>query len=228
MGVCKESAESLVRFFATNHGNAPGLRRVLKVNVADANFDLPACLQRVRQRDPDAARQLVEHLHPQIMRIVATRLPRRDSEQDLAQDILVKMFTKLDQYKGDVPFEHWVSRIAVNHCLNAIRAQSSRPEWRWADLSAEQAEALEAVMTSAADAPHPAQALAARELVDLLLATLAPHDAWLIRQLELEELTIDEVRRRTGWSSTRIRVRAFRARRKLNRAFQQLKKEGRL
>jgi RNA polymerase sigma factor (sigma-70 family) len=194
----------------------------------EASLDLPECLRRVREHDQDAARQLVEHLYPQVMRIIATRLPRRAAEEDLAQDIFLKMFTKLEQYKGDVPFEHWVSRIAVNHCLNALRAQNSRPEWRWADLSAEQADALEAAMTSASDTSHPAHALGARELVEKLLATLSPPDAWLIRLLELEGLSIEQVRQRTGWSSTRIRVRAFRARRKLNRSFEHLKKQGEL
>lgn len=194
----------------------------------ETNFDLPDCLRRVRERDSDAAAQLVEHLYPQVIRIIATRLPRRDSEEDLAQDIFLKMFSKLEQYKGDVPFEHWVSRIAVNHCLNALRAQSSRPEWRWADLTAEQAEALDAVMTSGSDTPHPAYALGARELVDKLLETLPPADAWLIRVLELDGLSIQEVRKLTGWSATRIRVRAFRARRRLNQSFQHLKKQGNL
>jgi len=194
----------------------------------EASFDLPDCLRRVRQRDEEAARLLVEHLYPQVMRIVATRLPRRDSEEDLAQEIFLKMFTKLGQYKGDVPFEHWVSRIAVNHCLNALRAQNSRPEWRWADLTAEQAETLEAVTSSPSDNPHPALAIGARELVEKLLETLDPPDRWLIQLLELEERSIEEVRKLTGWSSTRIRVRAFRARRKLNRNYRLLKKQGKL
>jgi RNA polymerase sigma-70 factor (ECF subfamily) len=138
------------------------------------------------------------------------------------------MFTRLEQYKGAVPFEHWVSRIAVNHCLNALRAQHSRPEWRWADLTPEQAETLDAVMTSLSETAHPAEAIGARELVDKLLDTLEPADQWLIRLLELEERSIEEIRQLTGWSSTRIRVRAFRARRKLNKTFQRLKQQGRL
>jgi RNA polymerase sigma factor (sigma-70 family) len=196
--------------------------------MGEANFDLPDCLRRVRAQDQDAARKLVEHLYPQVMRIIATKVPRRDSEEDLAQDIFLKMFTKLGQFKGDVPFEHWVSRIAVNHCLNALRSQRSRPEWRWADLTPEQAETLDAVMTSSSDSPHPAQALGARELVDKLLETLDPPDRWLIRMLELEERSIEELKQYTGWSSTRLRVRAFRARRKLNKAFELLKKQGKL
>jgi RNA polymerase sigma-70 factor (ECF subfamily) len=194
----------------------------------DAGFDLPDCLRRVRANDQDAARRLVEHLYPQVMRIVATKVPRRDSEEDLAQDIFLKMFTKLEQYKGEVPFEHWVSRIAVNHCLNALRAQQSRPEWGWADLTPQQAEALDAVLASPSDTPHPAQAIGARELVDMLLGTLDPPDRYLIHLLELEQRSIEEVRRLTGWSATRIRVRAFRARRKLNKTFEMLKKQGKL
>src|SRR5215472_12025560 len=167
--------------------------------MGEASFDLPECLRRVRAHDQDAARQLVEHLYPQVMRIVAAKLPRRDSQEDLAQDIFLKMFTKLAQYRGDVPFEHWVSRIAVNHCLNALRAQQSRPEWRWSDLTAEQADALEAALTNCSGTPHPSQAIGARELVDQLLDTLEPSDQWLIRLLEMEERSIEEVRRLTGW-----------------------------
>jgi hypothetical protein len=94
----------------------------LGLNVAD-------CLARVRNQDQDAACSLVEYLYPTVIRIVRGNLPRRAAEEDLAQDIFVKMFEKLDQFQGKVPFEHWVSRIAVNHCLNAIRAQKVRPEW---------------------------------------------------------------------------------------------------
>ena len=196
--------------------------------MGEPSFDLAGCLRRVRLRDEEAARQLLEHVYPQVMRIIATKLPRRDAPEDLAQEIFLKMFTKLDQYRGNVPFEHWVSRIAFNHCLNALRAQQSRPEWRWADLTPEQAETLDNVLTAPSDCPHPAQAMAARELVEKLLEVLEPADQWLIRLLELEERSVEQVRSLTGWSSTRIRVRAFRARRKLNKTFQLWKKQGKL
>ena len=76
-------------------------------------FDLASCLERVRRRDQDAARQLVDHLYPLVIRIVRAHLPRRVAEEDLAQEIFLKMFTRLAQYQGAVPFPHWVSRIAV-------------------------------------------------------------------------------------------------------------------
>lgn len=182
----------------------------------------------MREQDQDAAHALVENLYPTVIRIVRANLPRRASEDDLAQEVFVKMFQKLDQFEGSVKFEHWVSRIAVNHCLNAIRAQKSRPEWRMADLSEEQAAALEAVTNSASPDPEPAHAMGARELVERLLEGLSPEDRLIIRMLEMEDASVDEVRRATGWSSVAIRVRAYRARRKLNNRFEQLRKEGRL
>jgi len=185
-------------------------------------------LSRVADTPVERARALVEHLYPVVMKVVRANLPRRASEEDLAQEIFLKMFANLDQYEGAVPIEHWVSRIAVNHCLNAIRAQKIRPEWRMADLSKEQAEVLEAVTTFVTEQPHPAYVMGARELADMLLNTLSPEDRVVIRMLEMEERSIEEIRQVTGWSTTMIRVRAFRARQKLNKRFGKLRKEGKL
>jgi RNA polymerase sigma factor (sigma-70 family) len=194
----------------------------------DLDFNIADCLARVRKQDQDAARSLVEYLYPMVIRIVRGNLPRRAAEEDLAQDIFVNMFEKLDQFQGEVPLEHWVSRIAVNRCLNAIRSQKVRPEWRMADLSKEQEAALEAATTGTAEEPHPAHVMGAKELVEKLLEILSPQDRLVIRMLEMEDRSVREVREATGWSATHIRVRAFRARRKLNKHFGELKKQRRL
>jgi RNA polymerase sigma-70 factor (ECF subfamily) len=55
----------------------------------------------------------------------------------LVQTVFMKVFANLDQYQGRVPVEHWVSRIAVNTCPNALKAEKARPELRWSDLSDE-------------------------------------------------------------------------------------------
>lgn len=189
--------------------------------MADLGLDDGACLARVRENDADASRALVEHLYPLVIRIVRTRLPRRLDEEDLAQEIFMKMFAKLDTYQAVVPFEHWVSRIAVNACLNQLRAEKARPELRWADLPEEQADALSASL-AAPDEERVLDRLATRELVGKLLDGLAPEDRLVIELLELEDLSLDEIQRRTGWSSIKIRVRAFRARNKLRKQLQRL------
>ena len=189
--------------------------------MADDAFDLPGCLDRVRRRDQVAARELVEHLYPLVIRIVRSHLPRRVAEEDLAQDIFLKMFTRLEQYQGNVPFPHWVSRIAVTTCIDQLRAQKRRPEFRWADLSENEAEVLDNVLTDERDVT-PGDALEARELVHTLLDLLKPDDRLVIQLLDLEQKTIAEISAQTGWNQTLIKVRAFRARRKLQKLFQEL------
>jgi RNA polymerase sigma factor (sigma-70 family) len=184
--------------------------------MADDAFDLVGC-----QRDQAAARALVEHLQPLVLRIVRSHLPRRVAEEDLAQDIFLKMFTRLEQYQGAVPFTHWVSRIAVTTCIDQLRAQKRRPEFRWADLSENEAEVLDNVLSDERDA------LAARELVGKLLAQLKPEDQTVLRLLDLEQKTIAEISQLTGWGQSMIKVRAFRARRKLQKLFQELQTKER-
>jgi len=192
----------------------------------DESFDFAGCLQRVRVRDQAAARELVEHLYPLVIRIVRARLPRRVPEEDLAQEIFLKMFSRLEQYQGSVPFPHWVSRIAVTTCIDHLRAQQRRPEFRWADLSENEADMLDAVLTNENDTA-PDDALEAHELVHKLLGQLKPDDRLVIQLLDLEQKTIAEISALTGWNQSLVKVRAFRARRKLQKMFQELKRKER-
>src|SRR5687767_2847545 len=189
-------------------------------------FDLAGCLDRVRQRDQQAARDLVDHLYPLVIRIVRSHLLRRVAEEDLAQEIFLKMFTRLEQYQGAVPFPHWVSRIAVTTCIDHLRAQKRRPEFRWADLSEGEADVLDAVMTNEKDVA-PDDAMEAHELVHKLLDQLNPEDRMVIQLLDLEQKTIAEISALTGWGQSLVKVRAFRARRKLQKLFTELKRKER-
>ena len=189
-------------------------------------FDLVGCLARVRERDQVAARELVDHLYPLVIRIVRSHLPRRVPEEDLAQEIYLKMFTRLAQYQGAVPFTHWVSRIAVTTCIDHLRAQKRRPEFRMADLSETEAEVLGNILTNENDVPAN-DAMAAHELVHKLLDQLKPDDQLVIRLLDLEQKSIAEISAQTGWNQSLVKVRAFRARRKLQKLFQELQKKER-
>lgn len=188
------------------------------------DFDLAGCLQRVREKDQLAAKELVEHLYPQVIRIVRSHLPRRTQEEDLAQDVFLKMFTRIDQYEGKVPFSHWVSRIAVTTCIDQLRAQKRRPELRWADLSEQETEVLDKSMHASGE-QTPDDNVAARELLERLLGQLKPEDRLVLQLLDLEQHSVAEVAAQTGWNGTLVKVRAFRARRKLQKLFKELKKQ---
>jgi RNA polymerase sigma-70 factor, ECF subfamily len=174
-----------------------------------------ALVDRALGGDDNAARELIRQLYPLVAKIVRGYRPRRTAEEDLAQMIFVKVFQNLAQYSGKVPISHWVSRIAVNTCRNQLMAEKARPELRHADLSEEQAAMLENLASD--DALSPDCKLAARDLVEKLLAMLKPVERLVIDMLYLQERSVAEVQKLTGWTAATIKVRAFRARQKLRK-----------
>jgi RNA polymerase sigma factor (sigma-70 family) len=195
--------------------------------MADAGFDMEACLAGLRRQDEGAASDFIRELYPLVLKLVRAHLPRRASEEDLCQVIFIKVLSNLDQYSGKVPVEHWVSRIAVNTCLNALKAESSRPELRWSDLSSDQAAVLEALAASPTEL-DPSSGAASRDLVETLLGALNPQDRLVISMLHLEGYSMDDIKQTTGWSIATIKVRAFRARQKLKKIFQELNSQGKI
>src|SRR6188472_1359808 len=177
--------------------------------------DASALVKAALQNDDEAARALVRRLYPLVARIVRSHRTRRTAEEDLCQMIFIKVFQKLSQFSGNVPLEHWVSRVAVNTCLNQIESERVRPEVRHADLSVEEQAVIEN-LASSGDELTPDQRFASRQLVEHLLAALKPVERLAIDLLYLQRCSVDEIRKITGWSAALIKVRACRAWQKMN------------
>ena len=201
------------------------VENVAEIGMEEPGLDVQACVESTRRGDEQAAQSLYHHLLPLVLKIVRSHLPRRTAEEDLVQAVFVKVFTKLDQFSGAVPLEHWVSRIAVNTCLNQLSHEKIRPELRHADLREEEEAVVQNLAATTAELA-PEQSLASRELVEKMLAQLSPPDRLVITLLHLEGRSVEEVRQVTGWSIPLVKVRAFRARRKMKKHLEQLLKEG--
>ncbi|HEX3817678.1 MAG TPA: RNA polymerase sigma factor [Chthoniobacterales bacterium] len=178
--------------------------------------DAGALVAAVLQQNEAAARELVRRLYPLVAKLVRSHRPRRTAEEDLCQMIFIKIFQKLPQFSGKVPLEHWVSRVAINTCINQIQAEKVRPELREADLSEEEAAVVQNLAATSEEIA-PDRSLAARDLVEHLLLALKPAERIVIDLLYLQQLSVADVRQRTGWSESLIKVRAFRARKKMKR-----------
>ena len=188
------------------------------------DLDAGALVASALQNDDEAARELVRRLYPLVAKMVRAHRPRRTPEEDLCQMIFIKIFQKLPQFSGKVPIEHWVSRIAINTCLNQIQAEKVRPEIRQADLSEEEAAVIENLATSSAELA-PDKKLASKQLVEHLLEALKPAERLVIDLICLQGRSIEEVRQVTGWSAALVKVRAFRARQKMKQHLERISTE---
>lgn len=178
----------------------------------------------VRHGDEAASRRLVDALFPKVVRIVRNHLPVTEDEEDLCQEVFMKMFSRLSQFRSEQPFDHWVARIAVNTCLDKLRRQKTRRVRSFSDFSGAEAECLQDVMTARTFAETPAadSPSATLEVLEKLLATLKPAEQLVVRLLDLEERSVADICQQTGWGASRVKVTAFRARRKLAATFKAL------
>lgn len=179
----------------------------------------PDLLARVKQQDDAGCRELVDQLYPVLHRVVCRNLPRDTAPEDILQDVFVKIFSSIASFRGQQPFGHWASRIATLTCYDALRKQYRRPNLSFSDLPPEEVRALQP-----SHSPHRdlEEKEASRALVDRLLATLNPREQLVLRLSYLEELSTAEIQTETGWSASKIKVTALRARQKLQKHLSQL------
>lgn len=178
-------------------------------------------LDAARDGNEAAWRQLVEMLYPQIAGTIRNHLRREADREDVAQEVFIKIFANLGQYAGRQPFSHWVSRITLNACRDWLRRLAARPLTCNSDLTETEREILG--RTLASDTPGPGEPAALlHDLLDRVIATLAPREQIVIRMLDLEQHSVQDVCDLTGWGSSKVKVTAMRARRKLAEHMQRL------
>lgn len=169
----------------------------------------------------NAARELIERFHPRIASIIRQRHAQSEDWPDLEQETLTRIFQNLHRYRPEKPLEHWISRITLNVCRECWRKRSSRNDLRWADLG----KGEQLVLENAGDEGDDGAAHESRDSHRLLLRMmeqLDPTDRAILSLLYLEGLTSPEAAKRLGMSKVAVRVRSFRAKKKLEDLWKRL------
>lgn len=120
--------------------------------------------------------------------------------------------------------EGWLTRIATNTCLNLIRTASRRPELVTAEISENETEWLEKKVTEGSSGHQGSveDRVVAADLAERLLEGLSPEDRFALTMIDGEEASVSDVAEMTGWSESKVKVRAFRARKKAREALEKL------
>jgi RNA polymerase sigma-70 factor (ECF subfamily) len=185
--------------------------KVLQWSEMTAPEEMPTderLVKAVLSADDEAFTELVRRHKRKVFTIVARFVRNTGELDDVCQEIFIKVYQNLRKYRGDAPLEHWVSKIAVNACYDALRRQRRRGN----------EVPLEDVAFSLRDpACEELPGDEAREILKHALAELRPEDRLVITLLNLEEKSIREISALTGWSEAKVKVRAFRARKELKR-----------
>jgi RNA polymerase sigma-70 factor (ECF subfamily) len=173
--------------------------------------------------DESAFAEIVRRYSPRVFRVASRFFRQRSLVEEAAQEVFLKAYTQLGSFEGRGSLEGWLTRIATNTCLNMVRGAKRRPEFTVSDLTENEQNWLEQQSVSERGEPQSVEnSLVATDLADRLLSVLSPEDQQALLMIDGEAASIKEVAEVTGWSESKVKVRAFRARRKVREAMEKL------
>jgi len=173
--------------------------------VIHTNHTEEELISLIRKGDSRSYRCLVEshknHAYTLSFRIVGNH----EDAQEVTQDAFIKAFNNISSFKGEAKFSTWLYRIVFNTAINRKR-RKKLPEM---DIE-------KAHFVFDADGSHNnLQRQERKRWLDQALSNLSEDDSFLITLYYFQELTLEEIEKVTGFAPSLLKVKIFRARKKL-------------
>ena len=179
-------------------------------------------MRQAQDGDESAFAEMVRRYSPRVFSVASRFFRQRSLVEEAAQEVFLKAFTQLGSFEGRGSLEGWLTRIATNTCLNMVRGAKRRPEFTVSDLTEDEQSWLDHQPIDRSERMSVENNLVATDLADRLLSVLSPEDQQALLMIDGEKASIKEVAEATGWSESKVKVRAFRARRKVREAMEKL------
>ncbi len=157
--------------------------------------------------------------HRRRIAIIAGRFFQQKEEvEDVIQDSFAKAYFAIKDFSddGSGSMAGWLSKIAFNACYDELRRRRRKPEKGAGTLSAGEERTIRSFMTGS-DEFSVESATITRDLANKLLSQLSAEDRIVLVLLDVEGLSVAEIGQVVGWSSAKVKIRAFRARNELRR-----------
>jgi RNA polymerase sigma-70 factor, ECF subfamily len=172
-------------------------------------------VRRAQKEDKEAFEELIRRHTNRVFAVASGILHRREDVEDISQQVFVKAYFSLKRFDQRAAFSTWLYKITVNECWDLLRKKKVRPLVYEADLSEEQAKQIAASDHGAPDRPDISDSLQARQQIEKLLDGLDERDRTMLILKEVEGFAIEEIAEVLDLNSNTVKVRLFRARKKI-------------
>jgi RNA polymerase sigma-70 factor (ECF subfamily) len=196
----------------------------VKTRVDHRNTEEAALVRRVQARDELAFREIVERYQAKVFSIIFGILRNHNDAEDIAQQVFSKIYFSIKNFDFRSSLLTWIYKITVNECYDYLRKKRVRKLVYESDFSEEDAQRMQNTDAAIDQKPAVDTQLAQRDLVVKLLGKLSPEDRSLLLLKEVEGHSVEELAQMTGMNENTIKVKLFRARQKLVKASQRLKR----
>lgn len=181
-------------------------------------------VKRAQGGEDAAFNQLIQAYRKRILGTIGRLIGKPEDVEDVAQEVFVRLYFSLDQLREPEMFEPWLHRLTVNSAYDYLRKQRRRNESRMSDLSEQQVVMADAVASSNQNIEDNRKAQV-RELVGSLLSEVSEEDRLLLTLKEVEGLSLKELEKVYKVNENALKVRLFRARQRVLKAFGRLQGE---
>jgi RNA polymerase sigma-70 factor (ECF subfamily) len=175
-------------------------------------------IERAQKGDNVAFNEIVLAYRKRILGTITRLIARPEDVEDVAQEVFLRLYFSLDQLRTAMVFEPWLHRLTVNAAYDYLRKQRRRQEYRMSDLSEQQVMMADASASGKAEHEEQHQKKI-RESVDSLLGAVSEADRILLMLKEVEGLSLKELEKIYKVNENALKVRLFRARQRVLKAF---------
>ena len=181
----------------------------------------PKIIERAQQGDEEAFTEIIRAYRKRILGTVYRMISRGDDVEDVGQEVFSRLYDSLQQLRAPQVFEPWLYRLTINACYDYLRRKRREVDVRMADLSEEQVVAVDAAL-SGRKALEEDRKEGARELLEVLLDRVSPEDRMLLVLKEIQGLSLKELSEVYKVNTNALKVRLFRARKRVLRAYDEM------
>ena len=183
--------------------------------VTGGSVDERQLVRRAQKGDKAAFETLVQRHQHRVFAVARGILKRQEDVEDIAQQVFVKAYFSLKRFDQRAAFSTWLYKITVNECWDVLRKRKARPLVYEADFSEEQSKQYSAPEREASKAPDTSDRMALREQLERMLGQLDKRDRAMLVLKEVEGFSVEEIAESMGLNANTVKVRLFRARRRI-------------
>ncbi len=182
-------------------------------------------IEKARVGDAAAFNEVVLAYRKRILGTVSRLIGRPEDVEDVAQEVFVRLYYSLDQLRTPEVFEPWLYRLTVNASYDYLRRAKRRSESRMADLSEQQVMMADS-LAGGRQEDEDRQKSQIREFMDALFRHVSEEDRLLLTLKEVEGLSLKELEKVYGVNENALKVRLFRARQRVLKAYKAAVADG--
>jgi RNA polymerase sigma-70 factor (ECF subfamily) len=187
--------------------------------------DEQVLVQRARNGEMNAFRELVEQYKKKIYYLSLDLTGNHHDAEDLSQEVFIKAYRSLKNFRGDAKFNSWLYRITVNTCISQRRKKSVAAMTLQEDFDGDNSSQYFSEGESSHNPERSAEAGLMQQHIDHALQQLTPRERSVFVLRHYNDLPLKEIAQVLKITEGTVKSMLFRAIQRLQKELAFYKKE---